>query len=188
MANSLKALFPALGRILGQTPAALYAHQRTFVNAGLLESTPGRGPGSGVRAAPETLAEFLSATITLASLAENVHFAKAIARAVPGGGKCQLTSAATFKDAFAAILADKALTERVNEIRVTINGGYAQIIYDGSSSDLQLGLAKPAKLTRHPKTSVFVGKIAKPGLSIEVSISADIVRKLAGVIKEVNIA
>jgi hypothetical protein len=35
---------------------------------------------------------------------------------------------------------------------------------------------------------VFVGKIAKPGLSIEVSISADIVRKLAGVIKEVNIA
>jgi hypothetical protein len=131
MANSLKATFPALSRIIGYTPAALYARQRTFVDAGILKSTPGRGPGSGVRASPEALAGFLIGIVTHASLAENVPFAKGIARATPGG-KCRLTGATTFEGALAAILSDKALVGRVNQVRIVINGGLVDIKYDDS--------------------------------------------------------
>jgi hypothetical protein len=181
-------MFPALGRILGLSPDALYARQRAFVASGILDSTPGRGPGSGVRATPETLADFLIGMLSHASLADNVAFAKAIARAVPGGDKCQLTGMTTFKKALAAIISDKSLAERVNEIRITINGGMAVILYDGSSSEVTLkGLAKPAKLTRQPETSVFMGKTAKgPGLRFDAAISPETLRNLADVIGETD--
>ncbi len=188
MANSLKAKFPELGRIFGETPDTLYARQRAFVAAGILESTPGRGPGSGVRATPETLADFLIGMLSHASLADNVAFAKAIARAIPGSDKCQLTGMTTFKKALAAIISDKSLADRVNEIRITINGGFAVILYDGSSSEATLkGLAKPAKLTRQPESSVFTGKIAKgPGLRFDAAILPETLRKLADVIRETD--
>jgi hypothetical protein len=54
--------------------------------------------------------------------------ALAIARAVPGGFKCRLTGATMFNAALAHILSDEALAKRVIEIRVTVNGDYAQIL------------------------------------------------------------
>jgi hypothetical protein len=189
MANSLKALLPMLGRVLGETPDALYAYQRAFVRAGLLESAPGRGPGSGTSANPETLAEFLIGMLTHASLSDNVATAKAIGRAVPGGDRCHLTGATTFKKALAAVLVDKSLAERVNEIRITINGGFAVIQYDGSSEVTLKGLAKPAKITRQPESSVFMGKVFKgPGLRFDAAIPSDTLRKLVDVIGKAGIS
>ena len=52
MALSLKSTLPALGRILGMTPSALYERQKLLVLEGLLHAVPGRGPGSGVPATP----------------------------------------------------------------------------------------------------------------------------------------
>jgi hypothetical protein len=166
MANSLKATFPALSRIIGYTPAALYARQRSFVEAGILESAPGRGPGSGVKATPTTLAEFLIAIITQAALDENVACAKSIARA-KHSGKCPLTGATTFKDALAAILADRTLVERVRNVRIVTNGGLVDINYDKSSQ------------------SMFLGKIVdQSGMTIQVAIDRDTLRKLGNVLTE----
>jgi hypothetical protein len=172
MANSLKATFPALSRIIGYTPAALYARQRTFVDAGILESTPGRGPGSGVRASPETLAEFLIGIVTHATLDENVPFAKGIARATPGG-KCPLTGATTFKKALAAILSDKALLDRVSSIRIGTNTGLTDIKYDGYDGSLSTFFSKAINF---PET----------GVMFQVVIMPETLRKLADVLKEVD--
>jgi hypothetical protein len=166
MANSLKSTFPALSRIVGYTPAALYARQRTFVEAGILESTPGRGPGSGVKATPAALAEFLIALITQAALDENVACAKSIA-ATKHSGKCPLTGASTFKGALAALLAEKALVERIREVRIVTNAGLVDINYDKNSQSMFLG--KPVDAT---------------GMTIQVTIGRDTLRKLANVLKD----
>jgi hypothetical protein len=174
MASSLKATFPALSRIVGYTPASLYARQRLFVDAGLLESTPGRGPGSGVKASPSALSEFLIALMAQATLDEDTSFAKGIAKAKAIGGKCPLTGASTFKEAFATVLSDKALVRRVNDVRIVTsgslpNGGLAEIKYDGTS------------------LSTFRGKtVDTTGLMIHVTISSDTLRDLADVLKETD--
>jgi hypothetical protein len=73
--------------------------------------------------------------LTHASTYENVAFAKAIAKARPLYGKCPLTGAKTFKDAFANILADEALAKRVREVGVHTAPGQAVIRYDGARWD-----------------------------------------------------
>jgi hypothetical protein len=167
MASSLKSTFPALARIVGYTPASLYARQRLFVDAGLLESTPGRGPGSGVKASPSTLSEFLIALTAQATLDENASFAKGIARAKAVGGKCPLTGASTFKEAFATVLSEKALAQRVDEVRIVTNGALAEIKYDRTS------------------LSIFRGKaVDTTGLTVQVAISPDTLRDIADVLKE----
>jgi hypothetical protein len=174
MASSLKSTFPALSRIIGYTPASLYARQRLFVDAGLLESTPGRGPGSGVKASPSTLSEFLIALTAQATLDENTSSAKGIAKAKAIGGKCPLTGASTFKEAFATVLSEKALVQRVEEVRIITsgslpNGGLAEIKYDRTS------------------LSTFRGKaVDTTGLMIQVAILPDTLRDLADVLKETD--
>jgi hypothetical protein len=169
MASSLKSTFPALARIVGYTPASLYARQRLFVDAGLLESTPGRGPGSGVKASPSTLSEFLIALTAQATLDENTSSAKGIAKAKAIGGKCPLTGASTFKEAFATVLSEKALVQRVEEVRIVTNGAFAEIKYDRTS------------------LSTFRSKaVDTTGLMIQVAILPDTLRDLADVLKETD--
>lgn len=132
MANSLKARFPELGRILGETPATLYGWQRALVREGLLESTPGRGPGSGVSASPEAMAQFLIGVCCQATRSENVPLVPGVALANALGGKCVLTGKKTFSEAFSAILADEALASRVYQLTIAANAGGASITFDGS--------------------------------------------------------
>lgn len=176
MASSLKALFPALSPLLGLSPDALYARQRAFVAAGVLKATPGRGPGSGVRASPETLAEFLIAMATHASTEENVSLALALAKARSAHGTCPLTGARMFQDALARILAREPLARRVREISIGVTLSQAFIRYDGAP-----WASLPERQNADPhKSSVFVGKAAKRGgLSFTASISADILLSLA---------
>src|SRR5690348_7567654 len=101
MANSLKAALPALGRILSETPDALYGWQRALVREGLLDSVPGRGPGSGTPATPKALAQFLVGICCQATRSENAPLARNVAKAA---GKCPLTGAETYLDALTAIL------------------------------------------------------------------------------------
>ncbi len=61
MTTSLKSFLPVLSRILAEPADALYERQRALVREGLLESVPGHGTGSGVRATPESVAMLLIA-------------------------------------------------------------------------------------------------------------------------------
>ena len=181
MANSLKATFPALGRILGRTPDQLYGYQRAFVGAGLLDSIPGRGPGSGVSATPKSVAQFLICLLTQASIAENVRAAKAFARAREHSGKtCLLTEAKTFVDALERLLADESLAKRVNNIDLGMSEGYGTIRYDGGD------WTKPplAGEKRDYKFSIFRAYQPKfDALRFSALISGDVFLALAKVLK-----
>jgi hypothetical protein len=185
MARSLKSCLPALAHALNESPDTLYERQRALVREGLLQSLPGRGRGSGVVASIESVAMLLIGLLASVSLSNAGPAARAIAKAAPAK-KCPLTGAATFKDAVAQILSDKALAARVNVIRVAVTHGYAEILFDGSSSEISLrGLATNAKVTRAPENSVFVARLAKgPGLRIDVAIDAGTVRALAETVTE----
>jgi hypothetical protein len=70
MSTSLKALIPPLAKLWGLNPNALYERQRALIRAGLLEARPGRGPGSGVEASPESVAMLLISVLATDSLSE----------------------------------------------------------------------------------------------------------------------
>ncbi len=187
MAGSLMALFPQIGHILGKTPDALYAYQRAFVRAGILESKSGRGPGSGVRASPKTISQLLIGLITHASILENIRVAHSIAKAVPASTtrKCPLTGATNFEDALSQMLSDEKSAARVNEIRVGVTLAQAFIRYDGSppSPDVLPG----SSAFRKAESSVFVGKAAKTAaLYFESRIPTDTLCKLAKVVTTIR--
>src|ERR1700682_6134563 len=102
MTRSLKSCIPELARILDESTDAIYERQRVLDREGLLESTPGKGPGSGVRAAPESVAMLLIGLMAGVSLTEAGARARDIAKIKDGVGK----TAETFKDALARILSD----------------------------------------------------------------------------------
>src|SRR6266481_520475 len=106
MATSLKSFLPVLSRILGETPEAIYERQRALVRGGLLESVPGHGPGSGVRATPESVAMLLIGVLGSPSLSQAGPAARWIANARPGypKHKCPLTGATTFGGVLAKVL------------------------------------------------------------------------------------
>jgi hypothetical protein len=157
MANSLKSLFPTLGKILNISPSALYAYQLRYVDAGILEATPGRGPGSGVRASPETMAQFLIGLVTNASVEENVGLARNLGNARATAGECPLTGAKRFKDALARILGSEALAARVRLLELGITSGQVNIQFDGTpaSAGPELWVAD------RPKDSNFAGTSSK---------------------------
>jgi len=172
MIGSLNAMFPALGRILDETPDALRTRQRALVAAGLLDSLPGKGPGSGVAATPRALAQFLIGACTDTGNG-------ALLKARPSEGRCPFTGTKTFVDALAAILADEALARRVQEVHIAISYGYATIRYDGAPwQDGPEALAK-----RPPKSVVFGGAPRRSGLQFSASIPAEI---LLAIVKELK--
>src|SRR5215211_344378 len=68
---SLKAFLPVMSEQLGRSPAALYERQRALVRLGILSApTNGRGPGSGVRATPETVLPILLSVLITDNLSE----------------------------------------------------------------------------------------------------------------------
>jgi DNA-binding IscR family transcriptional regulator len=149
MTISLKSFVPVLARYLHLTPDMLYERQRALVRAGLLESAPGRGPGSGTRATPETVALLLIAVLAEVSLGDVGPLSDEVAKAAPvSTKKCPLTGATTFKDALARILADKDLLDKVDSIRVAGMDATAEIIF---------------RENRQKRTSKFAGRPSEEG-------------------------
>jgi hypothetical protein len=88
--------------------AALYERQRALVRAGLLHSSGGRGPGSGVRATADAIALLLISLLATDSLSETAKRTKALANLKSVTGRCPLTSKRTFIDAVTAALQDSS--------------------------------------------------------------------------------
>lgn len=103
---SLKSLIPSLAHELKFSEAALYERQRALVRAGLLHSSGGRGPGSGVRATTDAIALLLISLLATDSLSETADRTKALANLKSVTGRCPLTGKKTFIDAVTAALQD----------------------------------------------------------------------------------
>jgi len=179
MPSSLKACFPDLGRIINETPDALYARQRALVAQGLLKSTPGRGPGSGVHASPETIAMLLIGLFTSIRAGRST---RSIANAASLKA-CPLTGEKTFRHALARILSDEHMSERVHEIRIQMDEGIARILFDASPAKYGSLPGSPqikTTLTQAPKESAFKGKAAAKGdgLRVDLAISSDTIHEL----------
>ena len=163
----LKGYIPALARLLGTTPAALYERQRALVRAGLIEAEEGRGPGSGVRATPKTVALLLIAELCTTVLGEVPQRTRALARAKPVMGKCHFTRADTFLSAFSAVLFSYGMADRVTEIVISRRDETAHIRYRNYL---------PASIEE--ATSSFIGK-AKDGIRIQAVIETALLQKIA---------
>src|SRR5262245_46070052 len=118
--HSLKGLLPRLARMVGKTPAALYERQRVLVEAGLLQAVPGRGPGSGVRATPRSMATLLIALLATESVAEIGERTKDVIDLKSTGKRrrCPITGKKTFAEALTAILASEELAKQIEYIEV----------------------------------------------------------------------
>jgi hypothetical protein len=117
---SLKSIIPALAFTVGMTPAGLYERQRALVRARLIKAERGRGPGSGVRATPESLAMLLISLLATDSLSEVESRTKAVAllKSKETSKRCPLTGQATFAAAVSAILGSDDIADRVLGVSV----------------------------------------------------------------------
>ena len=134
---SLKGFIPELAEAVGMTPAALYERQRALVRAGLLHGESGRGPGSGVRATPESVAMLLIALLATDSLSETESQAKMVANLKSGTKPCPLTGKKTFASALASALASEDMAKRIRWIEVERGGAMAEaaIVYRPRGSE-----------------------------------------------------
>lgn len=122
MTISLNSIIPFLSEVLRLNPSTLYERLRALVRLELLESIPGRGPGTGVRFGSDALATLLvshMATDNIADAAQTTTaLSKALLRDQTSAKTKALGGAATFKAALVNILTDDAVAEEVASLRI----------------------------------------------------------------------
>ena len=166
---SLKSLIRDVSAFTGMSEAAVYERQRALVRAGLLKTERGRGPGSGVRGTPESVALLLISLLATGNLSEAGISTRILADRENKEGFCPLTGKRTFGEAMTAILASKDLAQRVIAINVSQEIREAEIAYrnprnGGSISSSKFGLA---------------GEAEEPGMSLRASLSGDVLNGMA---------
>jgi|APCry1669192522_1035417.scaffolds.fasta_scaffold00309_3 hypothetical protein len=180
---SLKAILPDIGRILAISPHVLYVRQQALMRDAILESQPGRGPGSGVVASPETVATLLVAILSSVSLADTPERAAAFCAAMPAKGSCPLTGAHNLKDAIAKVLSDPTIAERINGLLFGSTIGQAFIRYDG----VPFELGPEAFAAGEFKSSIFIASdIPKSPLRVSIDIDGDTVREIAALVAKLD--
>jgi hypothetical protein len=110
--------------MVGKTPAALYERQRVLVAAGLLQIVGAGGPGSGVRATPQSMALLLIALLATDSLTETEERTKAVMnlKSASDTKRCPITGKKTFAEALTAILASEELAKQLEFLEVGRSG------------------------------------------------------------------
>jgi hypothetical protein len=193
--TGLKAFLPTLARLLGdQSAIALYERQKMLVIEGVLHPVPGRGPGSGVRATPETIAMLLIALLASGSSGPRVRGLAEAITAPPGAPPkpCGLTDATRFVDALARVLSDEALAARVSQIYVTASHRYATVRYGDEPLPVATLVLPPPHLPPDgPKlrSSTFVDPNRPdpaPAISTDSSIENRTIRALAAAVKDMT--
>ncbi|HUK07776.1 MAG TPA: hypothetical protein VLX09_07925 [Stellaceae bacterium] len=170
--SSLKGFIPTLGKIIGMTPDALYERQRMLVRAGLLDAGEGRGPGSGVRATPETVALLLIAVLASEGLADVERRVGAIAQArVMTPEPCELTGKRRFGEALAELFDRPSLAGlRVLVSRTSLRAEIEGLSFDGKAV-----------------ASVFAGKSAgEPAIGVSAVLLAGALGKITKALEEVR--
>lgn len=127
---SLKTYLPRLGTVLRITPAALYERQRALVRLGLLRGDEGRGPGSGVKPSPESLAVLLLALAVTDNLSDMDGRVRVLCEAMPTfGERCRFTKQTNLRAAVAVVLEYEDLARRIEWLSVDRNDLTAAIGY-----------------------------------------------------------
>jgi hypothetical protein len=83
--TGLKSFLYGVAPILGVSPAALYERQRALVTIGVLKTTAGRGPGSGVPFSAENFAAIVISLLAAESLSKVDSFVADLCEARPAG-------------------------------------------------------------------------------------------------------
>jgi DNA-binding IscR family transcriptional regulator len=169
---SLKRLITHVSALTGMSEAAVYERQRALVRAGLLETERGRGPGSGVRGTPKSVALLLISLLATGNLSEAGGCTRTFANLETKEGFCPLTGARTFAEAVTAILASKELAQSIIAINVSREIKEAQITYRDISKG---GLI--------PSSSKFGGaeQPEEPGMSLNASLSGYVLDRMADI-------
>lgn len=126
--TSLKSMIPTLAGWIGLTPAALYERQRALVRAGLLRPEPGRGPGSGVRATPQSVSMLLIAVLATDSLSEAAEQSKVLANLKSRRKPCPLTGQTTFARALAAVFASPETARQIVQIEALRSASWSNAV------------------------------------------------------------
>jgi hypothetical protein len=168
--KSLKAYTPALARLLGTTPQALYERQRALVRADMFNAEDvkdGRGPGSGVRGTAQSVALLLIGAIASDSLIRMERQVSDLAEAKPvGADLCPLTRMPTFLDALTRIITSGPLPHWVTEIVVSRTAARATIVY-----------RRPGRKERRVE---FAGpRCAEPDLRVTATLAGKPLRMIA---------
>lgn len=164
MSGSLKLLLRQIAQVLDVPETTLYERQRALVREGLLESVPGHGRGSGVRAGPESLAVLVIGMLATSTWSETGSAARALADAVPPdilGHRS--VGKRTFRDELTRILSNENLASKVDEILLQASG-WAIIV---STEDIS------------SEGPFMVGPPKNSGLQRESKVTGDAVRALA---------
>lgn len=157
---SLKTYTAKLAELLGITPAVIYERQRALVRAGLLSYDDGRGPGSGVKATPASVATLIVATMSANNLAETAERTLDIARA-----KSTKAGREFFLDTVVELLKSRKLAATVHQITISRSSA------DASISTGRTGLHNVQRFT--------YGSQRKLSVRIIAEIDGDVVREIA---------
>ena len=171
--SSLKGYIPAIARLVGSSPAALYERQRALVRAGLLAMEDGRGPGSGVRTSWDSVALLLLSLLATDKLSDSEARVNAIGSAKATHFKlCRFTGLPTFSGALTEILTQKSLAARTIEISVSRTADRAIIKFRGPN--------------KTENQSTFEGENARePGIRVMATLSGDPLQKIAADVHEI---
>jgi hypothetical protein len=170
---SLKSLITHVSAFTGKSEAAVYERQRVLVRAGLLKTERGRGPGSGVRGTPESLALLLISLLATDNLSDAGLSTRTFAELENKEGLCPLTGKRTFAEAVIAILASKKLAQRI--IAISVSQG---------TRDTEIAYRDPSKGGSIPSSSSKfgpAGQSEEPGLSLSATLSGYVVNRLADI-------
>ena len=169
---SLKGLISHVSALTGMSEAAVYERQRALVRAGLLKTERGRGPGSGVRGTPKSVALLLISLLTTGNLSEAGVSTRIFANLENKEGSCPLTGKRTFAEAVTAILESKELAQRIIAINVSQEIRETEIAY-----------RDPNKGGSIPSSSKFglAGQPEEPGLSLRASLSGYVLNRMVDI-------
>ncbi len=158
--TSLKTYTAKLAELLGISPAVIYERQRALVKAGLLIYDKGRGPGSGVKVTPESVATLILATLSANNLAETAERTLDV-------GKARSTKASKelFLDAFVDLLKSRKLAATVHQVTISRSSPDASIFFGRTGLHIAHRFAH--------------GSRRKPSVRIIAEIDGDVVREVA---------
>lgn len=129
---SLNSFLPALSDLVGVSPGVLYERQRSLVHLGLLESKPGRGPGSGVRLSPRNVGILLVNYAGTDSLSETGRTERVCAATFyenDGKRTCPITGKMYFLDIVIAALSNSDFAARLPWIEIETNSNMIMVSY-----------------------------------------------------------
>ena len=171
----LKSYLPKLEVFTGLTAEMLYERQRKLVARGSLEASPGRGPGSGVRADANSLSTFLISLLAHDLLVE-AFMVDPIGWMKSTQARCPFTGKTSLKDALEAILNSQKLAERVELVSVNRNAQTGFIDY----------LSKRVGTSRQILRSEFANKglmkfvpLAPSGMETIKSLRPNLIKQIA---------